>query len=67
MYVFMEVINWKENKEDTNEKTKHIYGIFLCKFPKIIVYMYLNSTIIFWKETKIFMETLIYREKATKK
>ena len=62
----MEVINWKENKEvgtnlfwdkDSNEKTKNIYGIFLRNFPKKIIYI--------WKKTKIFMETLLYSEKAT--
>ena len=28
-------------------------------------YLYLDSTILFWKKTKIFMETRLYREKAT--
>ena len=67
----MEFFNWKENKEvgtgkDSNEKTKNIYVIFLRKFPKKI-YLFLDSTILFWKKTKIFMETLLYRQKATEK
>ena len=31
------------------------------------IYLYLDSTILFWKKTKIFMETLLYNEKATEK
>ena len=27
--------------------------------------LYLDSAILFWKKTKIFMETPLYREKAT--
>ena len=30
-------------------------------------YLYLDSAILFWKKTKVFMETLLYREKATEK
>ena len=52
--------------KDSNEKTKNIYGIFLRKFPKKI-YLHLDSTILFWKETKIFMETILYHQKATEK
>ena len=52
--------------KDSNEKNKNIYGIFLRKFPKENIYsMYLDSTILFWKKTKILMETLLYHQKAT--
>jgi hypothetical protein len=40
------------------------------KKPKNIYennYSYLDSTILFRKKTKIFMEMLLYREKATEK
>ena len=36
------------------------------KFPKISMYLDLDSTILFWKKTKIFLETFSYHEKATK-
>ena len=29
--------------------------------------MYLDSTILFWRKTKIFMEMLLYHQKTTKK
>ena len=46
------------------KKQQHIFGIFLHKFPKK-KYSYLDSTILFWKKTRIFMETLLYRQKTT--
>ena len=45
----MEVINWKENKEvrtickDSNEKNKNIFGVFLRKFPKITIYIWIQQ------------------------
>ena len=30
-------------------------------------YLFFDSTISFWKKTKIFMETLLYHQKATEK
>ena len=36
---------------------------FYVSFRKKI--FILDSAILFWKKTKIFMETLLYREKAT--
>ena len=42
---------------------KNIHGIFLHKFPK--KYLYLDSTILIWKEAKIFIDTFLYNQKAT--
>ena len=45
----MEVINWKENKEvrtickDSNEKNKNIFVVFLRKFPKITIYIWIQQ------------------------
>ena len=46
----MEAISWIENKEfyvfwgkDSNEKTKNIFGIFLRKFPKIIIEIWIQQ------------------------
>ena len=70
----MEVINWKENKEVGTicfqiripmKKPKLFLEFFYVSFRKN--YLYLDSTILFWKKTKIFMEMLLYREKATEK
>ena len=72
-YFYMEVINWKENKE---------VGTICCeirismKKPKIFMEffkrfrnnnLYLDTWISFWKKTKIFVETFLYREKVTEK
>ena len=39
--------NGKENKEvgtkDSNEKKQNIYGFFLRKFPKIIIYIWIQQ------------------------
>ena len=63
----MEVINRKENMEvaticfevrvPMENKQKYLWNNYLD----------LDSTILFWKKTKIFMETLLYCEKATEK
>ena len=66
LYLFMKVINWKENKEvgtigfEVKIPMRRTEWIF---FPKKI-YSYLDSTIIFWKKAKIFIETLLYHQKA---
>ena len=61
----MEVFNRKENEEVGTicfevriplKTNKNIYGIFPHKFPKKN-YLDLDSTILFWKKTKIIMET----------
>ena len=44
------------------KKTKKKLDFFYVSFPK-----YLDSTILFLKKTKIFMETLLYPKKATEK
>ena len=70
----MEVSNWKENKEIGTisfevripmKKPKIFLEFFYVSFWK--KNLYLDSTILFRKKTKIFMETHLYREKATKK
>ena len=70
----MEFINWKENKEVGTisfevripmKKPKIFMEFFYVSFRK--KYLFLDSTILFWKKTKIFMETLLYRQKATEK
>ena len=71
---FMEFINWKENKEVGTiyfevripmKKPKILMEFFYGSFWK--KYQFLDSTILFWKKTKIFMEVLLYRQKATEK
>ena len=48
------------------KKNKNTYGIFLSKFPKVIIYIWIKQ-FYFWKKTKIFMEPLLYCKKATEK
>ena len=50
----------------SNEETKNIFGIYLRKFPKK-KYILLDSTILLWKNPKIFKETILYHIKATEK
>ena len=45
------------------KKTQIFMEFFYVSFKKD--YLYLERTILFWKNTKIFMETLIYHQKAT--
>ena len=59
----MEDINWKENKEIQIPMKKPNFSTSVSKND----YSYLDSTILFWKETKIFMETLLNHQKATEK
>jgi hypothetical protein len=70
----MEVITWKENKEVgticfeiriSMKKPKIFMEFFYVSFRK--KYLYLDSTILFWKKTKIFMEMILYHQKATEK
>ena len=70
----MEVIIWKENEEVSTicfeiripmKKRKIFMEFFYVSFQKNN--LYLDSAILFWKKTKIFMETPLYREKATDK
>ena len=45
------------------KKRKIFMEFFYVSFQKNN--LYLDSAILFWKKTKIFMETPLYREKAT--
>jgi hypothetical protein len=47
------------------KKPKIFMEFFYISFRK--KYLFFDSTILFWKKTKIFMETLLYRQKATEK
>ena len=64
-YVSMEVINWKENKEVGTicfeikipmKKNENVYGIFLGKFPKIIIHI---NNFILEENKNIYGNTLI--------
>ena len=48
--------------KDSNEKTKNIDGIYVCKFPKKKIFGFNNSIL---EENKISMETLLYHQKST--
>ena len=58
----MEVIKWKENKEvgfSCFEVRNPMKKTYLWNFSEK-EYLYLDSTILFWKKTKIFMEMLLH-------
>ena len=71
-YSFVEVINWKENKEVGNicfevripmKKPKIFLEFFYVSFQNKI--LYLDSTTLFWKKTKMYLETFSFQQKAS--
>ena len=47
--------------KDSNEKTKNIYEIFLCKFPKIIIYIWIQQ--FYFGEKQKYLWKLFYTMK----
>ena len=72
MYSYIEVINLKEDKEVGTtcfevripmEKPKIFLEFFYESFQKKI--SNLDPTILFWKKTKIYLETFLVQQKAS--
>ena len=71
-YSCVEVINWKENKEVGTiyfeiripmKKPKIFLEFFCERFQNKI--LYLDLTILFWKKTKIYLESFLFHQKTS--